>query len=98
MVKIVGRLMMPRMIFENLRGARAMIDIALEAAVREPRRDFSDVTLLDRLAAERAKGLRAGGPAIHQDELHVASLCDANGAGWLSPLGRGLEVARRSIP
>jgi hypothetical protein len=49
-----------------------VIDIALEAAVGEPRRDFSHVTLLDRLAAQRAERPGAGGSTIHQDELHVA--------------------------
>jgi hypothetical protein len=67
-----------------------MIDIALEAAVREPRRDLSHVTLLDRLATQRAERLRARGPAIHQNELHVASLCDASGIRWLSVFAPGL--------
>jgi len=61
-------------LFQFGHGVEAVIDIALEAAVREPRCDFPDVTIQHRLAAERAEALQAGEPTVHQDELHVASL------------------------
>jgi hypothetical protein len=67
---MVGRVMMPSRDFENARGVYAVIHVALDATVGEPRCDFSHITVLDRLAAQRAERLRARGPAIDQDKLH----------------------------
>jgi len=64
-------------IFESARGVHAVIHVALEATVGAPRYDLSHITVLDKLAAERAERLRARGPAIDQDELHGCLLCDA---------------------
>jgi hypothetical protein len=61
------------MILECKGGSFAVIGVALVIAVEEPRHDVSQVTLPDRLTAQRAERLRAGCPAIHQDEFHVAS-------------------------
>jgi hypothetical protein len=70
MVKMVERVMMHRVIFESARGVYAVIHVALDATVGEPRCDFSHITVLDSLAAQRAERLRARGPAIDQDKLH----------------------------
>ena len=50
-----------------------MIDVALVIAVEEPRHDVSQIALPDWLTAQPTERLRAGCPAIHQDEFHVAS-------------------------
>jgi len=70
MVKMVERVMMHRLIFESARRDDAVIHVALDATVGEPRCDFSHITVRDRLAAQRAERLRARGPAIDQDKLH----------------------------
>jgi hypothetical protein len=41
-------------------------------AVDEVRPDLSQIAFFDRLIAHHAEGLRAGRPAIHQDEFHLA--------------------------
>jgi hypothetical protein len=46
--------------------------IAFIVTVGEPRVDFSQIARPDRLAAQRTETSRAGRPAIHQDESHVA--------------------------
>jgi hypothetical protein len=60
------------MIFDSQRGAFAVFGIAFIITVGQPRVDFSQIARPDRLTAQRAEGLRAGRPAIHQDESHVA--------------------------
>jgi hypothetical protein len=50
-----------------------MIRVAIVIAVDELRPDFSQVACSDWLSAHHTGGLRAGRPAIHQDESHVAS-------------------------
>ena len=54
-----------------------MICVAIVIAIDEVRLDFSEVAWSDRLIAHHTKGLRAGGlragrPAMHKDESHVA--------------------------
>jgi hypothetical protein len=49
-----------------------VVRIAIVIAVDEVRHHFSQVVFFDRLIAHHAEGLRAGLPAIHQDESHVA--------------------------
>jgi hypothetical protein len=60
------------MIFESQDGLFAVIGVAIMIAVGEPRSDFSQIARSDRLTAQYAERLRAGRPAIHQDESHVA--------------------------
>ena len=60
------------MIFNSQDGAFAVFGVAFIIAVGEPRLDFSQIARPDRLTAQHAEGLRAGRPAIHQDESHVA--------------------------
>ena len=60
------------MIFDSQHGALAMFGVAFIITVGEPRLDFSQIARPDRLTAQHAEGLRAGRPAIHQDESHVA--------------------------
>src|SRR6266403_2242215 len=54
----------------SFESARGIYPVALDATAGEPRCDFSHITVLDRLAAQRAERLRARGPAIDQDKLH----------------------------
>ena len=61
-----------RMIFESQDGAFAVLGVAIMIAVGEPRLDLSQIARPDRLAAQRAAGLPARRPAIHQNEPHVA--------------------------
>ena len=49
-----------------------MIRVAIVIAVGEVRPDLSQVAYCDRLRAHHAGRLRAGRPAINQDESHVA--------------------------
>jgi hypothetical protein len=49
-----------------------VIHVAIVIAVGEVRPDFSQVACFDRLAALHAADLRAGRPASHQYEFHVA--------------------------
>jgi len=58
--------------FERQDGAFAVIGVAIMIAVDEVRPDFSQVACPDWLTAQHAEGLRAGNPAIHQNEFHVA--------------------------
>jgi hypothetical protein len=60
------------MILECQDGNFAVIDVALVIAVGELRYDIPQVALPDRLTAQRAERIRAGCPAIYQDEFHVA--------------------------
>ena len=60
------------MILECKDGNLAVVDVALVIAVGELRFDIAQVALPDRLTAQRAERLRAGCPAIYQDEFHVA--------------------------
>jgi hypothetical protein len=52
-------------------------------AVREPCSDFSQVPPPDRLTAQRTEKIRAGCPAIHQDEFHVCCAVGAEQSGLL---------------
>ena len=61
------------MILECKDGSLAVIGVAPVIAVEEPRHDVSQVALPDWLTAQRTERLRAGCPAIHQDEFHGAS-------------------------
>jgi hypothetical protein len=58
------------MLLERWDGKPAVTGVALVIAVGEPRRKFSQVALPDWLTAQRTERLRAGCPAIHQDEFH----------------------------
>jgi hypothetical protein len=60
------------MMLESHDGSATVIDVALLAAVGEPRCDLSQVALSDRLTAQRTERLRPGCPAIHDDEFHVS--------------------------
>jgi hypothetical protein len=60
------------MIFENQDGLFAMIGVAIMIAVGKPRPDFSQVARPDWFTAQHTERLRAGRPAIHQYESHVA--------------------------
>jgi hypothetical protein len=60
------------MIFESQDSAFAVFGVAFIITVGEPRPDFSQITRRDRLTAQHTERLRAGRPAIHQDESHVA--------------------------
>src|SRR3984893_13313238 len=60
------------MIFENQDGALAVFGVAIMIAIREPCVDFSQIARPDRLTAQHTESLRAGRPAIHQYESHVA--------------------------
>src|SRR3954468_6207979 len=55
-------------------GQLAMTEVALVVTIGEPGCDFPQVGLADRLAAQRAGGLRAGCPAIDKNELHAVTL------------------------
>jgi hypothetical protein len=57
------------MLLERWDAKLAVTGVALVLAVGEPRRKFSQVALLDWLTAQRTERLRAGCPAIHQDEF-----------------------------
>src|SRR5262249_27474159 len=59
------------MLLEREDGNLAVTGVALVIAVGEPRCQLSQVALPDRLAAQRAERLRAGYPAVHQDEFHL---------------------------
>src|SRR6266498_4890394 len=59
------------MLLERWDGSLAVTGIALVIAVGEPRCKFSQVALPDWLTARRTERLRAGCPAIHQDEFHT---------------------------
>ena len=59
-------------VFEKQERAVAVIRVAIVIAVDEVRPDFSQVACSDWLIAHHTGGLRAGRPAIHQDESHVA--------------------------
>jgi hypothetical protein len=60
------------MIFENQGGASAVIGVATMITVGEPRPDLSQIARPDCLTAQHTERLRAGRPAIHQYESHVA--------------------------
>jgi len=60
------------MIFDSQHGALAVFGVAFIITAGDPRLDFSQIARPDRLAAQRAEGLRAWRPAIHQQESHVA--------------------------
>jgi hypothetical protein len=56
------------MIFENQDGLFAVIRVAIVIAVGKPCPDFSQIARPDWLTAQHTERLRAGRPAIHQDE------------------------------
>jgi hypothetical protein len=70
-----------------------VLGVAIVIAVGEVRSDLSEVAQRDRLIAHHTDGLRAGRPAIHQDESHVAPP-DAKqtnvSVGW-RPLGKEVQ-------
>ena len=72
-------------------GSLAVIGVAPVIAVEEPRHDVSQVALPDRLTAQRTERLRAGCPAVHQDEFHVASP-DAKNIVSAGPLMKRLKL------
>jgi hypothetical protein len=51
--------------------------VALIIAVRYARPDFADIVAIDLFAALQAERCPHGSSAIHQDEFHVASQCEA---------------------
>jgi hypothetical protein len=51
-----------------------VIGVAIMIAVAELRAELAQVGCSDWLTAQRARGLLAGHPAIHQYEFHVAPL------------------------
>src|SRR5438132_10917484 len=59
------------MLLERWDGNLAVAGVALVIAVGEPRCKFSQVAFPDWLTAQRTERLRAGCPAIHQDEFHM---------------------------
>src|SRR5438477_5660039 len=59
------------MLLERWDGKPAVTGVALVIAVGDPRCKFSQVALPDWLTAQRTERLRAGCPAIHQDEFHM---------------------------
>jgi hypothetical protein len=59
------------MLLERWDGNLAVIGVGRVIAVRDPRRKFSQVALPDWLTARRTERLRAGCPAIHQDEFYT---------------------------
>jgi|SRR6516165_327880 hypothetical protein len=59
------------MLLERWDAKLAVTGVALVIAVGEPSRKFSQVALPDWLTAQRTERLRAGRPAIHQDEFHM---------------------------
>jgi hypothetical protein len=59
------------MLLKRWDGNLAVTGVALVIAVGEPRCKFSQVALPDWLTAQRTERLRAGCPAIHQDEFHM---------------------------
>src|SRR5216684_8433546 len=59
------------MLLEHEDGNLAVTGVARVIAVGEPRSKFSQVALPDWLAARRTERVRAGCPAIHQDEFHM---------------------------
>ena len=60
------------MTFDSHDGRFAVIGVATMIAVGEPRPDFSQIARSDWLTAQHTERLRAGRPAIYQDESHVA--------------------------
>jgi len=60
------------MLLERWEAKLAVTGVALVIAVGEPRRKLSQVALPDWLTAQRTERLRAGCPAIHQDEFHMS--------------------------
>ena len=50
----------------------AVVRVAIVIAVDEVRPDLSEIAFFDRLIAHHAEGSRAGRPAIHLDESHLA--------------------------
>jgi hypothetical protein len=49
----------------------AVTRVAIVIAVDEVRSDLSQVACADRLIAHHTEGLRAGRPAMHQNESHA---------------------------
>jgi hypothetical protein len=91
------------MIFDGKDVALAAVGVAFVVAVAEPRPDLPQIARRDRPEAGHADGLRAGCPAIDQDEFHdeppnakqytVSDEWDALGGGaqrWFLPSGLSL--------
>jgi hypothetical protein len=80
-----------------------VIEIALVIAVGEPCCDFAQVAPPDWLTTQRAERLRAGCPAIHQDEFHVPPPKEKQDTvqcgGRLSDLEvKPIELSRSIVP
>ena len=60
------------MIFDSQDGAFAVLGIAFIITVGELRLDFSQIARPNPLTAQRTRRFRAGRPAIHQYESHLA--------------------------
>lgn len=56
---------------ERRDGGSAVAEVALMIAVGEPGCDVSQVSVANRLTAQRTERLRPGTPASHHDEFHV---------------------------
>src|SRR3981081_4680436 len=81
------------MAFDSHDGRFAVIGVATMIAVGEPRPDFSQIARPDWLTAQHTERLRAGRPAIHQNESHVAppSAKQNTVSDACSPLGGGAQ-------
>src|SRR6516164_7396303 len=66
------------MLLERWDEKLAVSGVALVIAVGEPRCKLSQVALPDWLTAQRTERLRAGCPAIHQDEFHIPPPCSVS--------------------
>jgi hypothetical protein len=77
-----------------------VVGVAILIAVGEARPDFSQIARRDWLTAQHTERLRAGRPAIHQHESHVAppnakqnTVSETLGGGaqrWFLPSGLSL--------
>jgi hypothetical protein len=70
-----------------------VIRVAIVIAVDEVRPDRSQVAFFDRLIAHHTEGLRAGYPAVQQDESHVAppNAKQNTVSDWWKTLGGGAQ-------
>jgi hypothetical protein len=55
-------------------GKLVVTEVTLVVTIGEPGCDFPEVSLPDRLTAQRTEGLWARCPAVDQNELHVVTL------------------------
>src|SRR4030095_5859127 len=85
------------MLLERWDGKPAVTGVALVIAVGEPRRKFSQVALPDWLTAPRTERLRAGCPAIHQDEFHMSPPHSVSCAWTRVPSRQQRKLQMRSL-